>query len=94
MSRDEKRRRGPWLGLLVAAAGAGVLYYATLSEAEVECEACMRYAGSRFCSRVAAASAPEAGRRAISHACSVLSQGVTKGLECERTPPESLSCQP
>ncbi len=86
-------RRRPWIPLLVVAAGAGVLYAATVAQGRVECEACMVYAGQRTCSLVAAATRPEAERRAITHACSILSQGVTAGLECQRVPPESMRCR-
>ena len=85
-------RRGLLTGLGIAAA-AGVLWIATLSQNQAECEACMRYGGQRVCSRVAGPSVAEAEHRAITHACSVLSHGVTRGLECQRTPPESLECQ-
>ena len=88
------RGRGPWLAALGIAAAAGILWWATLSQSRVECEACMRYDGRRTCSRVAAASRELAESRAVSHACSVLSQGVTQGLSCQRTPPESLDCHP
>lgn len=81
------------LGLAVAGVAVGGLYASTISQGRVECEACMLYAERTTCSRVAAPSRGEAEHRAVSHACSVLTTGVTRSLECQRTPPISLTCR-
>ena len=80
------------IALLVVFGIAGVLYAATQAQRAVECEACMAYAGSTHCSRVSAASRGEAEYGAVSNACSALTSGVTRSLECHRTPPVSLVC--
>ena len=84
--------KGLLVGLAVAAASVGVLYAATVGQGRVECEACMRYGGHSTCSRVAAATRDQAEHRSITHACSVLTSGVTRSLECQRVPPLSLVC--
>ena len=40
------------------------------------------------------ADADTAAQQAVASACAILSQGVTQGLECQRTPPRSLRCDP
>ena len=81
---------------LLAVAGvalvAAVLYWATLAQSGVRCEACMVYGGQRYCANVSAATREQAEAGAVMNACSVLSSGVTRGLECQRTPPVSLDC--
>ena len=84
--------KGLLVGLGVTAVAVAALYAATVGQARVECEACMRYGGNATCSRVAAVSRQEAEHRSITHACSILADGVTRGLECQRTPPVSLVC--
>lgn len=76
----------------VIALAVVLLYRATIAQAPWECEACLAYQGQQACGKVAAQDRDEAVRRAISHACSVLASGVTASLDCERTPPDSLTC--
>jgi len=58
----------------------------------IECEVCLAYRGETACRTVAASNADDATQQAIATACAILSQGVTQGLECHRTPPSSLRC--
>ena len=81
------------VGIAVTVAAVGVLYAATLGQGRVECEACMEYGGNSTCSRVAAATREEAEHRSITHACGVLTSGVTRSLECQRRRPRSLVCK-
>ena len=79
-------------GLAVAAVFAAALVYATLSESQVECEVCMRFGGRSACQTVAAIDRDRALAMAVSGACSILTGGVTRGMECGRTPPRSVTC--
>jgi hypothetical protein len=82
-----------WPLLLLAAAFVAALVYSTLAQSGVACEVCMDYGGDSACRTVAAASEEEATQQAIASACAVLGRGVTRGIECQRTPPRSLSCR-
>jgi len=84
--------RRVWLGWLLGAVFLGALVWTTLAQSGVECEVCLAYRGDSVCRTVAAADAGAATEQAIANACAILSQGVTQGLECQRTPPLSLQC--
>ena len=86
------RRAHVWLGWLLGAAFLAALVWTTLSQSGVECEVCLDYRGDSVCRTVAASDADAASQQAIANACAILSQGVTQGLECQRTPPHSLRC--
>ena len=86
------RRGRVWVGWLLGAAFLAALVWTTLSQSGVECEVCLAYGGDSVCRTVAAADAGAATEQAISNACAILSQGVTQGLECQRTPPHSVQC--
>lgn len=84
-----------WVGsAAVLLAVAGVLYFATLSQAGFECEACMEFQGRQSCRTVAGPSEADARRGAISNACATLTSGVTETLRCEGAPPVRLECRP
>ena len=82
--------------LLVVAgiAGFGLIVAHTLrAEAAWECEACIHFGGRHACGTVAAPDRLQAADRAVSHACGILTTGVTQSLACERTAPSSLTCR-
>ena len=78
--------------LAVAAAGAALLYWTTLSHAGVECEVCMRYDGHERCASAAAPTRAEAEQAAVMTACGVLAGGVTGAIRCQATIPQSVTC--
>jgi len=80
------------VGLLLGAVFLVALFFATRRETAVQCELCISYDGRTACRTAAAADRDAAVRAAISTACAALASGVTRGLECDRTPPHSLSC--
>jgi hypothetical protein len=86
------RRARVWLGWLLGAVFLAALVWNTLAQSGAECEVCLDYQGGSVCRTVAAEDADAATQQAISNACGILSQGVTEGLECQRTPPRSLRC--
>jgi len=80
--------------LFVAAVVAflGALVVATGREAAVECEVCMEFEGRSACRTATASDRAGAMRGAVTAACAVLASGVTRGMECDRTPPRSARC--
>lgn len=80
------------VGLAAAALFVVAMIFATTREASVECEVCMDFAGGSKCSMSSARDRDSALRGAIANVCAVLSNGVTQGLECDRTPPRSVRC--
>ena len=79
-------------GVMLGAAFIAAMFFATQRESAVQCELCMEFGGRTACRTTSAADRDAAVRGAITTACAVLSSGVTQGLECDRTPPRSLSC--
>jgi hypothetical protein len=80
-------------GVLLAAVFVAALVQATLSEAQVECEVCMDFHGASVCRTGSAADRDASVRNAVMTACAVLSDGVTQGIACDRTPPRSVRCE-
>jgi hypothetical protein len=79
-------------GVMLGAAFIAAMFFATQRESAVQCELCMEFGGRTACRTASAADRDAAVRGAITTACAVLSSGVTQGLECDRTPPRTLSC--
>ena len=79
-------------GVMLGAAFIAAMFFATQRESAVQCELCMEFGGRTACRTASAVDRDAAVRGAITTACAVLSSGVTQGLECDRTPPRSLSC--
>jgi hypothetical protein len=77
------------LGLAFVAA----LILATLRESRVECELCVRFDGRVACRRASAADRDQAIAMARNTACAVLAGGVTRGMQCNRVVPHSVSCE-
>lgn len=84
------------IGLAIAAVAvlAGALYFATLEASGVTCELCMEFEGRTACRSASAEDRDTAVYGARMAACAVLSQGVTSGMQCDRTPPRSVVCEP
>lgn len=83
----------PLLVLAGIAAVVAALYFATLGQAGVQCEACVAFGGVERCQSARAATEDEARRSAVATACAPLTRGVTETLDCERKAPQSLRCE-
>lgn len=80
------------IGVSIGIAFVVAMIFATLRETAVSCEVCLDFEGRSACRRSSAADRDQALYMAQSTACAVLSGGVTQGLQCQRTPPRSASC--
>lgn len=80
------------VGIALAAGFLAAMFYATHREAAVTCEVCMDFGGASACRSSGAADREAARRGAVAAACAVLSGGVTQGIQCDNTPPRSVSC--
>jgi hypothetical protein len=80
------------IGVVLVLGFLAALVYATLRETAVSCEVCVEFAGQSACRRAKAADRDQALQMAQSTACAVLSGGVTQGMQCNRTPARSESC--
>ncbi len=80
------------VGVGLALAFVAALVLATQREAAVECEVCMVYGGREACRTGSGSDEASAVRGATGNACAVLASGVTRGMECTRTAPRSVSC--
>lgn len=82
-----------WIsGLLLFAGFVALLVNGLMSQAQVECEVCIDFEGQRACRTNRAADREAAITGATYTACAVLSDGVTGGMQCTRTPPSTLQC--
>jgi hypothetical protein len=81
-----------WVGVALALGFVAALVFTTVRETRVECEVCIAFGGRTECGSASAGSAEEARQQAMNTACAVLTSGVTRGLECQRTPPRSVRC--
>jgi hypothetical protein len=92
------KRRGSWRNtvatIVILAPVVGYVVYASLTQAAVECDVCIRYAGQRICRTVEGTTEAEAIRGAIDNACGPVAGGVTETVRCTTTPPLSTSCRP
>jgi len=73
--------------------GLAVLWLATRQQALHACEACVALGDRELCRRVEAATRAEAERGAIANACSIVAEGVTDTLACERSAVRTLRCE-
>ena len=80
------------IGILAAVAFVTVLVMALAREANVECEVCIEFGGRRVCRTNLGADRDAAIQGATAAACSMLSNGVTGGIQCSNTRPKSLRC--
>ena len=79
-------------GLLCAALFLAAMLYVTRAETAVECTVCIRFGGRENCATVSGPDEQQARMQATTTACAPLSNGVTEGMECNRTPPTTSSC--
>jgi hypothetical protein len=82
------------VGLLLAGLFLAAMFYVTASESSVECTVCIRFGGVENCATVSGPDELSAVAQATSTACVPLSSGVTESMECGRTPPGRVSCNP
>lgn len=97
MQRSDQGRRRLVRGAMLLLAMGGffaVVVHRSFLLPRVRCELCLNYRGQFVCRTVEAADAAEARSAALTTACAVLASGVTETMACERTLPESFSCQP
>ncbi len=82
------------VGVVLGVAFLAALVLTTLRETRVECEVCLDFGGRSECRTASGGDAEQAQMQALTTACAVLASGVTRGLECQRTPPRSVRCTP
>ena len=81
------------VGLLLAAVFVASLVLVTLRETRIRCDVCVSFRARSACRSVSAVDREQALLGARSSACAVLSNGVTEGIQCQRTIPVSASCE-
>ena len=77
---------------VLAVAFVSALVIALKNEAQVKCEVCIAFDGGSACRSSKASDRDRAIYGATSAACVVLSGGVTSGIQCSNTPPNSVRC--
>ena len=79
-------------GVVIAAAFLAAMLYVTRAETSVECRVCIHYGGAENCATVSGPDRELAMMQAATTACAPLSNGVSEGMQCTRTPPRSARC--
>ena len=81
------------VGILLAVGFLVAISLATLREASVSCEVCLRFGNQTECREGRGATEEDAIRGAKSAACAVLASGVTQAFACDRAPLVSAQCE-
>jgi hypothetical protein len=80
------------ISILFGLAVLATLIYSTLDLRQYSCEVCMAYQGRDNCATASGTSEEEAIRTATSVACAPITGGMTESIQCDNTPPRSVSC--
>lgn len=81
-----------WTRMAIVAAGLALLWFATMRQAGVRCEACTDMGGERLCRAVHGGSHEMAAQTALSNLCNELHRDLTARLACQRAPTTTLHC--
>ena len=83
------------IGLIILAVIVlfGYLIHITMSGTGVTCEVCIEFRGATECRKATGKDRQEAEMAAASTACGLISGGVTDGIACRNTTPQSVTCE-
>jgi hypothetical protein len=81
---------------LVAAAlvTVGLIIMGVRQSMGTTCEACVTFEGRNACRTASGATEQEATTTAIQNACALLASGMTRTVQCQNRPPDSVVCEP
>ena len=71
----------------------GVVVYLSMTIADHECHICLTYHGRTECRTAASGTEKTALQSATTSACGTLAGGMSETIECENTPPDSVTCR-
>lgn len=80
-----------WIAIAFVVLVVGLVVATTFQGERVRVEVCMAFNGRRDCRAAQAKNRQEALRTAVTNACAQLAGGVTESMQCENTPPESIT---
>jgi hypothetical protein len=72
----------------------GLVIHSTMSSYEQLCEVCVTFRGQTQCREAYGGTPQEAVRTATDNACALLASGMTASIECSKTPPDRVTCEP
>ncbi len=84
--------KGAIMGLIFAVAVAGLVYVAMSGLRSVTCEVCMTFNGDTLCRTGTGKDREAAVGSARRACCAMLASGMTDGIKCDNTEPESVEC--
>jgi len=79
------------VGILIVAVILGVLIYSSMNLAKYRVEVCITYNGKQSCKTASGSTEAFAQRSATTNACALIASGVTESMQCENTPPTSVT---
>jgi len=80
------------LTLLAVTAFVTLLWWSSRREAELSCEVCVGAGGALTCATVRGPDREAAIRQGVATACGIATGRMDEELACQRTPPNSVSC--
>ena len=86
-----KKKNIIWIAVAFVAVFLLFVVSTTFQGDRVRVEVCMAFRGQRDCRTASAKNHQEAVRTAVTNACAQLASGVTDSMQCENTPPESVT---
>ncbi len=79
------------VGIAIVLVILGVLIYSSMNLAKFRVEVCITYNGKQSCNTASGSTEAFAQRAATTGACSPIASGVTESMQCEATPPTSVT---
>jgi len=80
--------------VVLGAAMIGLIVLLILGSSAYTCEVCVTFRGRSKCRSADGTTRDEAVRTATDNACAFLASGMTASVQCGRTPPDSVRCEP
>ena len=80
-----------WVAIAFVVIVVGLVIATTFQGERVRVEVCMAFRGQRDCRTAQARTLQDAMRTAVTNACAQLASGVTDSMQCENTPPDSVT---
>ena len=71
----------------------GAVVYLSTRIAAFECRVCVTYHGATICRTAASGTEKAAIESAVTSACNGLASGMTESIQCDNTPPDSVTCK-
>ena len=80
--------------VVFAGVTVGLLIHSAMSAYDQLCEVCVTYRGRSQCREAYGKTREEAVQTATDNACGFLASGMASSIECSKTRPDRVTCEP